>query len=177
LYVRGGLPQRSTRGFPTRADFRRFAVIPAGEHTRRRVHKGFESPTNGWGAPPALQVAAHCLGRATRALGHAHPPIAADRRPVRPEHGKFQRRLAFQSCRYGHSAASLAHIGKQAGKYWIRAASPIADMRRWGNIKAISRCWPWSAGRGQSRSMAAWADGRTCHMETASWRDARVERI
>ena len=92
---------KGTRGFTVRDGYRNVSHrgytnavlefddcrIPA-EQVLGEVHKGFEV-ANQWLGATRLQVAATCLGRAERALGHAIQ-YAAERRQFGQQIGKFQ---------------------------------------------------------------------------------------
>ncbi len=65
------------------------------------VHKGFEV-ANTWLGATRLQVAATCLGRAERALGHA-VDYAAERKQFGQQIGKFQG-ISLQARRHGDGA-------------------------------------------------------------------------
>ena len=92
---------KGTRGFSVRDGYRNVSHrgytnavlefddcrIPA-DQVLGEVHKGFEV-ANTWLGATRLQVAATCLGRAERALGHAIA-YAAERRQFGQQIGKFQ---------------------------------------------------------------------------------------
>ncbi|OYU19396.1 MAG: acyl-CoA dehydrogenase [Rhodobacteraceae bacterium PARR1] len=85
--VRDGYRNVSHRGYTNAVLEFDDCRIPA-DQVLGEVHKGFEV-ANAWLGATRLQVAATCLGRAERALGHAIA-YAADRRQFGQQIGKFQ---------------------------------------------------------------------------------------
>lgn len=85
--VRGGYRNVSHRGYTNAVLEFDDCRIPA-DQVLGEVHKGFEV-ANTWLGATRLQVAATCLGRAERALGHAIA-YAAERRQFGQQIGKFQ---------------------------------------------------------------------------------------
>jgi acyl-CoA dehydrogenase len=121
------------------------------ENVLGEVHKGFEV-ANEWLGATRLQVAATCLGRADRALGHALR-YAAERRQFGQQIGKFQGvsfKLADMATGAESSRTSDMGGGLEIGCR-LRDAMPIWP---WPNSRR-PKCWPWSRMR-RSRSMAAW---------------------
>ncbi|MGQ0567569.1 MAG: acyl-CoA dehydrogenase family protein [Gemmobacter sp.] len=133
-------------------------------------HKGFEV-ANTWLGATRLQVAATCLGRADRALGHA-VAYAADRRQFGSQIGKFQG-VSFKLADMAMELKAAELLTWEAGWKFEQGSVTEADMAM-AKLKA-------------SEVLAMVADeaiqihGGMGLMDELPleriWRDARVERI
>jgi acyl-CoA dehydrogenase len=167
--VRPGYGSVSHRGYTNAVLQFDDCRIPASQ-VLGEAHRGFDL-ANRWLGATRLQVAATCLGRADRALGHAIS-YAAERRQFGQQIGKFQG-LSFQLADMATELRAAELLTWSAGWKLARGCVTEADMSM-AKLKA-------------SEVLALVADGAIqIHggmglMEDLPleriWRDARVERI
>ena len=129
---------KGTRGFTVRDGYRNVSHrgysnavldfddcrVPA-ENVLGEVHKGFEV-ANDWLGATRLQVAATCLGRADRALGHAIR-YAADRRQFGQAIGKFQG-VSFKLADMAMELKAAELLTWEAGWKFDQGSVTDADM-------------------------------------------------
>jgi acyl-CoA dehydrogenase len=167
--VRDGYRNVSHRGYTNAVlDFDN-CRLPAAQ-ILGEVHKGFEV-ANTWLGATRLQVAATCLGRAERALGHA-VAYAAERRQFGQSIGKFQG-VSFKLADMAMELKAAELLTWEAGWKFDQGTVTEADMSM-AKLKA-------------SEVLAFVADeaiqihGGMGLMDDLPleriWRDARVERI
>ena len=177
------LVDKGTPGFSVRAGYRNVSHrgytnavlefddcrVPA-ENVLGEVHKGFDV-ANQWLGATRLQVAATCLGRADRALGHAIG-WAAERRQFGQQIGKFQG-VSFKLADMALELKAAELLTLEAG--WKVDAGTVTDAdMAMAKLKA-------------TEALAMIADeaiqihGGMGLMDELPleriWRDARVERI
>jgi len=174
---------KGTKGFTVREGYRNVSHrgysnavlefddcrIPA-ENILGEVHKGFEV-ANDWLGATRLQVAATCLGRAERALGHALS-WAAERRQFGQQIGKFQG-VSFKLADMALALKAAELLTWEAG--WKFDAGTVRDedmaMAKLAATEALAMI----------ADEAIQIHGGMGLMEELPleriWRDARVERI
>jgi acyl-CoA dehydrogenase len=167
--VRDGYRNVSHRGYSNSILEFDNCRVPAAQ-VLGEVHKGFEV-ANEWLGATRLQVAATCLGRAARALGHA-VSYAADRRQFGQQIGKFQG-VSFKLADMAMELKAAELLTWEAGWKFDEGTVTEADMAM-AKLKA-------------SEVLAMVADeaiqihGGMGLMDDLPleriWRDARVERI
>jgi len=167
--VRDGYRNVSHRGYSNAVLEFDACRVPA-ENVLGEAHKGFEV-ANQWLGATRLQVAATCLGRADRALGHALS-WAAERRQFGQQIGKFQG-VSFKLADMALELKAAELLTLEAGWKLDQGTVTDADMAM-AKLKA-------------SEALAMIADeaiqihGGMGLMEELPleriWRDARVERI
>ncbi|MFN4099137.1 MAG: acyl-CoA dehydrogenase family protein [Pararhodobacter sp.] len=167
--VRDGYRNVSHRGYSNAVLEFDDCRIPA-ENVLGEAHKGFEV-ANQWLGATRLQVAATCLGRADRALGHALS-WAAERKQFGQQIGKFQG-VSFKLADMALELKAAELLTLEAGWKLDQGTVTDADMAM-AKLKA-------------SEALAMIADeaiqihGGMGLMEELPleriWRDARVERI
>lgn len=167
--VREGYRNVSHRGYPNAILEFDDCRVPA-RNVLGEVHKGFEV-ANDWLGATRLQVAATCLGRAGRALGHALS-WAAERRQFGQQIGKFQG-VSFKLADMAMELKAAELLTWEAGWKFDQGSVTDADMAM-AKLKA-------------SEVLAMVADeaiqihGGMGLMDELPleriWRDARVERI
>jgi acyl-CoA dehydrogenase len=167
--VREGYRNVSHRGYTNAVLDFDACRVPA-ENVLGEVHKGFEV-ANRWLGATRLQVAATCLGRADRALGHAIR-YAAERRQFGQQIGKFQG-VSFKLADMAMELKAAELLTWEAGWKFDRGTASESDMSM-AKLKA-------------SEVLAMVADeaiqihGGMGLMDELPleriWRDARVERI
>jgi len=167
--VRPGYRNVSHRGYTNSVLEFDDCRVPA-ENVLGEVHRGFEV-ANQWLGATRLQVAATCLGRADRALGHALA-YAAERRQFGQQIGKFQG-VSFQ----------LADMALE-----LRAAELLTWAAGWAfDAGTVTEAEMAMAKLKATETLAMVADaaiqihGGMGLMDELPleriWRDARVERI
>ncbi len=167
--VRDGYRNVSHRGYSNAELEFDDCRVPA-ENVLGEAHKGFEV-ANTWLGATRLQVAATCLGRAARALGHA-VSYAAERKQFGQQIGKFQG-VSFKLADMAMELKAAELLTWEAGWKFDQDSVTEADMAM-AKLKA-------------SEVLAMVADeaiqihGGMGLMEELPleriWRDARVERI
>ncbi|WP_333830900.1 acyl-CoA dehydrogenase family protein [Pararhodobacter sp.] len=167
--VRDGYRNVSHRGYSNAVLEFDDCRVPA-ENVLGEAHKGFEV-ANTWLGATRLQVAATCLGRAARALGHA-VSYAAERKQFGQQIGKFQG-VSFKLADMAMELKAAELLTWEAGWKFDQDSVTEADMAM-AKLKA-------------SEVLAMVADeaiqihGGMGLMEELPleriWRDARVERI
>jgi len=181
--IRGFLVDKGTPGFAVRDGYRNVSHrgytnavldfdncrIPQ-DQVLGEPHKGFEV-ANAWLGATRLQVAATCLGRAERALGHAMS-YAAERRQFGQQIGKFQG-VSFKLADMAMELKAAELLTREAAWKFDAGTVTEADMSM-AKLKA-------------TEVLAFIADeaiqihGGMGLMEDLPleriWRDARVERI
>ena len=167
--VRDGYRNVSHRGYTNAVLEFDDCRVPA-ENILGEVHKGFEV-ANDWLGATRLQVAATCLGRADRALGHALR-YAADRKQFGQQIGKFQG-VSFKLADMAMELKAAELLTFEAGWKFDQGSVTDADMAM-AKLKA-------------TEALAMIADeaiqihGGMGLMDELPleriWRDARVERI
>jgi len=174
---------KGTRGFTVRDGYRNVSHrgysnavldfddcrVPA-ENVLGEVHKGFEV-ANDWLGATRLQVAATCLGRADRALGHAIR-YAADRRQFGQAIGKFQG-VSFKLADMAMELKAAELLTWEAGWKFDQGSVTDADMAM-AKLKATEVL-------AMVADEAIQIHGGMGLMDELPleriWRDARVERI
>jgi len=167
--VRDGYRNVSHRGYSNAVLEFDDCRVPA-ENVLGEAHKGFEV-ANTWLGATRLQVAATCLGRAARALGHA-VSYAAERKQFGQQIGKFQG-VSFKLADMAMELKAAELLTWEAGWKFDQDSVTEADMAM-AKLKA-------------SEVLAMVADeaiqihGGMGLMDELPleriWRDARVERI
>ena len=167
--VRDGYRNVSHRGYTNAVLEFDECRVPA-ENVLGAVHKGFEV-ANTWLGATRLQVAATCLGRADRALGHALT-WAAERKQFGQQIGKFQG-VSFKLADMALELKAAQLLTLEAGWKFDNGSVTDADMAM-AKLKA-------------TEALAMIADeaiqihGGMGLMDELPleriWRDARVERI
>ena len=167
--VRDGYRNVSHRGYTNAILDFDDCRVPA-ENVLGEPHKGFEV-ANTWLGATRLQVAATCLGRADRALGHA-VTYAAERRQFGQQIGKFQG-VSFKLADMAMELKAAELLTWEAGWKFENGSVTEADMAM-AKLKA-------------TEVLAMVADEAIqihCGMGLMDelpleriWRDARVERI
>ena len=167
--VRDGYRNVSHRGYTNAVLEFDDCRVPAG-NVLGEVHRGFEM-ANQWLGATRLQVAATCLGRADRALGHALG-WAAERRQFGQQIGKFQG-ISFKLADMAMELKAAELLTFSAGWKFDQGSVTEADMAM-AKLKA-------------TEALAMIADeaiqihGGMGLMDELPleriWRDARVERI
>jgi len=167
--VRDGYRNVSHRGYSNAVLDFDDCRIPA-ENILGEVHKGFEV-ANQWLGATRLQVAATCLGRADRALGHAIR-YAADRRQFGQSIGKFQG-VSFKLADMALELKAAELLTWEAGWKLDQGSVTDADMAM-AKLKATEVL-------AMVADEAIQIHGGMGLMDELPleriWRDARVERI
>ncbi|MFD1196611.1 acyl-CoA dehydrogenase family protein [Seohaeicola saemankumensis] len=140
------------------------------ENILGELHKGFDV-ANEWLGATRLQVAATCLGRAARALGHALS-YAADRRQFGQQIGKFQG-ISFKLADMAMELKAAELLTWEAGWKFDQGSVTDADMAM-AKLKATEVL-------AMVADEAIQIHGGMGLMDELPleriWRDARVERI
>lgn len=140
------------------------------ENILGELHKGFDV-ANEWLGATRLQVAATCLGRAARALGHALS-YAADRRQFGQQIGKFQG-VSFKLADMAMELKAAELLTWEAGWKFDQGSVTDADMAM-AKLKATEVL-------AMVADEAIQIHGGMGLMDELPleriWRDARVERI
>ena len=134
------------------------------------VHKGFEV-ANSWLGATRLQVAATCLGRAERAMGHA-VEWAATRRQFNQPIGKFQG-VSFQLADMAVEMKAAELMVLEAGWKYDQGTASDADMAM-AKLKATEMLAMVADAAIQIHGGMGLMDELPLER---IWRDARVERI
>ncbi|MEH6752208.1 MAG: acyl-CoA dehydrogenase family protein [Paracoccaceae bacterium] len=167
--VRDGYRNVSHRGYSNAVLDFDDCRVPA-ENVLGEVHKGFEV-ANDWLGATRLQVAATCLGRADRALGHAIR-FAADRRQFGQAIGKFQG-VSFKLADMAMELKAAELLTWEAGWKFDQGSVTDADMAM-AKLKATEVL-------AMVADEAIQIHGGMGLMDELPleriWRDARVERI
>jgi butyryl-CoA dehydrogenase len=167
--VRPGYRNVSHRGYTNAVLEFDDCRVPA-ENVLGEVHRGFEVAGQ-WLGATRLQVAATCLGRADRALGHALA-WAAERRQFGQQIGKFQG-VSFQLADMATELRAAEWLTWAAGWAYDQGAATEAAMAM-AKLKATEVL-------AMVADAAIQIHGGMGLMEELPleriWRDARVERI
>ncbi|MDG1130263.1 MAG: acyl-CoA dehydrogenase family protein [Paracoccaceae bacterium] len=167
--VRDGYRNVSHRGYSNAILEFDDCRIPA-ENILGEVHKGFEV-ANDWLGATRLQVAATCLGRANRAMGHALS-YAAERRQFGQQIGKFQG-ISFKLADMAMELKAAELLTWEAGWKFDQGSVTDADMAM-AKLKATEVL-------AMVADEAIQIHGGMGLMDELPleriWRDARVERI
>ncbi len=167
--VRDGYRNVSHRGYSNAILEFDDCRIPA-ENILGQVHKGFDV-ANDWLGATRLQVAATCLGRASRALGHALS-YAAERRQFGQQIGKFQG-ISFKLADMAMELKAAELLTWEAGWKVDQGSVTDADMAM-AKLKATEVL-------AMVADEAIQIHGGMGLMDELPleriWRDARVERI
>ena len=167
--VRDGYRNVSHRGYSNAILEFDDCRIPA-ENILGEVHKGFEV-ANDWLGATRLQVAATCLGRANRAMGHALS-YAAERRQFGQQIGKFQG-ISFKLADMAMELKAAELLTWEAGWKFDQGSVTDADMAV-AKLKATEVL-------AMVADEAIQIHGGMGLMDELPleriWRDARVERI
>jgi butyryl-CoA dehydrogenase len=167
--VRDGYRNVSHRGYSNAILEFDDCRIPA-ENILGEVHKGFEV-ANDWLGATRLQVAATCLGRANRAMGHALS-YAAERRQFGQQIGKFQG-ISFKLADMAMELKAAELLTWEAGWKFDQGNVTDADMAM-AKLKATEVL-------AMVADEAIQIHGGMGLMDELPleriWRDARVERI
>ncbi|MDX5382681.1 MAG: acyl-CoA dehydrogenase family protein [Rhodobacterales bacterium] len=167
--VRDGYRNVSHRGYSNAILEFDDCRIPA-ENILGEVHKGFDV-ANDWLGATRLQVAATCLGRANRALGHALN-YAAERRQFGQQIGKFQG-ISFKLADMAMELKAAELLTWEAGWKFDQGNVTDADMAM-AKLKATEVL-------AMVADEAIQIHGGMGLMDELPleriWRDARVERI
>ena len=167
--VRDGYRNVSHRGYSNAILEFDDCRIPA-ENILGEVHKGFDV-ANDWLGATRLQVAATCLGRANRALGHALS-YAAERRQFGQQIGKFQG-ISFKLADMAMELKAAELLTWEAGWKFDQGNVTDADMAM-AKLKATEVL-------AMVADEAIQIHGGMGLMDELPleriWRDARVERI
>ncbi len=167
--VRDGYRNVSHRGYSNAILEFDDCRIPA-ENILGEVHKGFDV-ANDWLGATRLQVAATCLGRANRALGHALS-YAAERRQFGQQIGKFQG-ISFKLADMAMELKAAELLTWEAGWKFDQGSVTDADMAM-AKLKATEVL-------AMIADEAIQIHGGMGLMDELPleriWRDARVERI
>jgi acyl-CoA dehydrogenase len=167
--VRDGYRNVSHRGYSNAILEFDDCRIPA-ENILGEVHKGFDV-ANDWLGATRLQVAATCLGRAHRALGHALS-YAAERRQFGQQIGKFQG-ISFKLADMAMELKAAELLTWEAGWKFDQGSVTDADMAM-AKLKATEVL-------AMVADEAIQIHGGMGLMDELPleriWRDARVERI
>ena len=167
--VRDGYRNVSHRGYSNAILEFDDCRIPA-ENILGEVHKGFDV-ANDWLGATRLQVAATCLGRANRALGHALS-YAAERRQFGQQIGKFQG-ISFKLADMAMELKAAELLTWEAGWKFDQGSVTDADMAM-AKLKATEVL-------AMVADEAIQIHGGMGLMDELPleriWRDARVERI
>jgi butyryl-CoA dehydrogenase len=167
--VRDGYRNVSHRGYTNAVlDFDNCRI--PGENVLGEVHKGFDV-ANAWLGATRLQVAATCLGRADRALGHA-TSYAAERRQFGQQIGKFQG-ISFKLADMAMELRAAGLLTWEAGWKLDQGSVTDADMAM-AKLKSTEML-------AMVADEAIQIHGGMGLMEDLPleriWRDARLERI
>jgi butyryl-CoA dehydrogenase len=167
--VRDGYRNVSHRGYTNAVlDFDNCRI--PGENVLGEVHKGFDV-ANAWLGATRLQVAATCLGRADRALGHA-TSYAAERRQFGQQIGKFQG-ISFKLADMAMELRAAELLTWEAGWKLDQGSVTDADMAM-AKLKSTEML-------AMVADEAIQIHGGMGLMEELPleriWRDARLERI
>jgi len=167
--VRDGYRNVSHRGYTNAVlDFDNCRI--PGENVLGEVHKGFDV-ANAWLGATRLQVAATCLGRADRALGHA-TSYAAERRQFGQQIGKFQG-ISFKLADMAMELRAAELLTWEAGWKLDQGSVTDADMAM-AKLKSTEML-------AMVADEAIQIHGGMGLMEDLPleriWRDARLERI
>jgi acyl-CoA dehydrogenase len=133
-------------------------------------HKGFEV-ANSWLGATRLQVAATCLGRADRALGHAIS-YAAERKQFGQQIGKFQG-ISFKLADMATELKAAELLTFSAGWHYDQGTATEADMSM-AKLKATEALAMIADEAIQIHGGMGLMDDLPLER---IWRDARVERI
>jgi len=133
-------------------------------------HKGFEV-ANSWLGATRLQVAATCLGRADRALGHAIS-YAAERKQFGQQIGKFQG-ISFKLADMATELKAAELLTLSAGWHYDQGTATEADMSM-AKLKATEALAMIADEAIQIHGGMGLMDDLPLER---IWRDARVERI
>ncbi len=133
-------------------------------------HKGFEV-ANSWLGATRLQVAATCLGRADRALGHAIS-YAAERKQFGQQIGKFQG-ISFKLADMATELKAAELLTFSAGWHYDQGTATDADMSM-AKLKATEALAMIADEAIQIHGGMGLMDDLPLER---IWRDARVERI
>jgi butyryl-CoA dehydrogenase len=167
--VRDGYRNVSHRGYSNAILEFDDCRVPA-ENILGEVHKGFDV-ANDWLGATRLQVAATCLGRANRALGHALS-YAAERRQFGQQIGKFQG-ISFKLADMAMELKAAELLTWEAGWKFDQGSVTDADMAM-AKLKATEVL-------AMVADEAIQIHGGMGLMDELPleriWRDARVERI
>ena len=167
--IRDGYRNVSHRGYSNAVLEFDDCRVPA-ENVLGEVHKGFEV-ANAWLGATRLQVAATCLGRAARALGHA-VSYAAERRQFGQQIGKFQG-VSFKLADMAMELKAAGLLTWEAGWKFDQGSVSEADMAM-AKLKATEVL-------AMVADEAIQIHGGMGLMDELPleriWRDARVERI
>jgi acyl-CoA dehydrogenase len=167
--VRPGYRNVSHRGYTNSVLEFDDARVPA-ENVLGEVHRGFEV-ANTWLGATRLQVAATCLGRADRALGHALS-WAAERRQFGQAIGKFQG-VSFQLADMATELRAAEWLTWAAG--WAIDAGTVSDAdMAMAKLKATEVLAMVADAAIQIHGGMGLMDELPLER---IWRDARVERI
>jgi butyryl-CoA dehydrogenase len=167
--VRDGYRNVSHRGYSNAVLEFDDCRVPS-ENVLGEVHRGFEV-ANDWLGATRLQVAATCLGRADRALGHAIR-YAAERRQFGQAIGKFQG-VSFKLADMAMEMKAAELLTWEAGWKFDQGSVTDADMAM-AKLKATEVL-------AMVADEAIQIHGGMGLMDELPleriWRDARVERI
>jgi acyl-CoA dehydrogenase len=167
--VREGYRNVSHRGYTNSVLEFDDCRIPA-EQVLGEVHKGFEV-ANSWLGATRLQVAATCLGRAERALGHAID-YAAQRQQFGQQIGKFQG-VSFKLADMATELKAAELLTFEAGWKYDQNTVTDADMAM-AKLKATEMLAFVADEAIQIHGGMGLMDELPLER---IWRDARVERI
>ncbi|MET0170474.1 MAG: acyl-CoA dehydrogenase family protein [Aliihoeflea sp.] len=167
--VRDGYRNVSHRGYTNSVLEFDDCRIPA-EQVLGEVHKGFEV-ANSWLGATRLQVAATCLGRAERALGHA-VDYAAQREQFGQQIGKFQG-VSFKLADMATELKAAELLTFEAGWKYDQNTVTDADMAM-AKLKATEMLAFVADEAIQIHGGMGLMDELPLER---IWRDARVERI
>jgi acyl-CoA dehydrogenase len=167
--VRDGYRNVSHRGYSNAILDFDDCRVPA-ENVLGEVHGGFEV-ANRWLGATRLQVAATCLGRADRALGHA-TAYAATRTQFGQKIGKFQG-VSFQLADMATELRAAEWLTWAAGWAFDQNRATEADMAM-AKLKATEVLAMVAAAAIQIHGGMGLMDELPLER---IWRDARVERI
>ncbi len=167
--VRPGYRNVSHRGYPNAILQFDDCRLP-GDAVLGEVHKGFDV-ANSWLGATRLQVAATCLGRAERAMGHA-VEWAATRRQFNQPVGKFQG-VSFQLADMAVEMRAAELMVLEAGWKYDRGTASDADMAM-AKLKATEMLAMVADAAIQIHGGMGLMDELPLER---IWRDARVERI
>lgn len=167
--VRDGYRNVSHRGYTNAIlDFDNVR-LPASQ-VLGQPHKGFEV-ANSWLGATRLQVAATCLGRADRALGHAIS-YAAERKQFGQAIGKFQG-ISFKLADMATELKAAELLTFSAGWHYDQGTATEADMSM-AKLKATEALAMIADEAIQIHGGMGLMDDLPLER---IWRDARVERI
>ena len=167
--VRDGYRNVSHRGYSNAVLEFDNCRVPAA-NVLGEVHKGFEV-ANDWLGATRLQVAATCLGRADRALGHAIR-YAAERKQFGQQIGKFQG-VSFKLADMALELKAAELLTFEAGWKFDQGSVTDADMAM-AKLKATEALAMIADEAIQIHGGMGLMDDLPLER---IWRDARVERI